>query len=236
MFLRQFIIHRGTLHALIALYRPMPTSYHRQISPIMEAVIALDPQSVLDVGVGFGKYGVLCREYLELWDGREDYHKFLRRIDGIEAFEDYLTPLHGHIYNHVYIGTAQTVLPTLKTSYDLVLLIDVLEHFTEKEGRQFVKQVLAKHRGILIATPRHVEHQGHAFHNEHEEHISQWTLRKLRAFGPSVAFSNDESLIIYIGTRASVLSLKAKLRWEKTKRWGKHLPGAQRLYRWLRLR
>ncbi|HII30270.1 TPA: glycosyltransferase family 1 protein, partial [Candidatus Woesearchaeota archaeon] len=82
----------------------MPSSSHYQISKIMNLVVKLNPSSILDVGVGFGKYGVLCREYLELGDGREEYDKFLRRIDGIEAFKNYITPLHRFIYDHIYIG------------------------------------------------------------------------------------------------------------------------------------
>ncbi len=209
----------------------MPTSHHRQISTIMEAIITLDPQSVLDIGVGFGKYGVLCREYLELWDGREDYHHFLRRIDGIEAFEDYLTPLHSYIYNHVYIGSAQDVIKTIKTSYDLVLLIDVLEHLSEAKGKALIEYILRHHRGILISTPKDIGHQDDAFGNEHEQHVSQWTLRSLRAFGPSISLRDRESHIIYIGTQASVMTYQARQRWERIKYWGRNVPLARRIYR-----
>ena len=48
----------------------------------MDIIIALKPFSVLDVGTSFGKYGVLCRKYLELWDGRTEY-EFIRRVDGV---------------------------------------------------------------------------------------------------------------------------------------------------------
>ena len=68
----------------------------------MDCIVTLNPKSVLDVGVGFGKYGVLCREYLELWDGRGEYSQFLRRIDGVEVFANYITPLHKYVYDKVY--------------------------------------------------------------------------------------------------------------------------------------
>ena len=51
----------------------MPSSQYYHISKIMEMIISLNPKSVLDIGSGFGKFGVLCREYLELWDGRQKY-------------------------------------------------------------------------------------------------------------------------------------------------------------------
>ena len=66
---------------------PVPSSDFNQIGPIVELIVLANPQSVLDVGCGFGKYGVLAREYLELWDGRQRYGDWTRRIDAIEAFE-----------------------------------------------------------------------------------------------------------------------------------------------------
>jgi len=209
----------------------MPTSHPHQISTIVNAIVMLDPKSVLDIGVGFGKYGVLCREYLELWDGREDYHHFIRRIDGIEAFEDYLTPLHRYIYNHVYIGDAQTVIKTLKHAYDLVLLIDVLEHISEPQGRALIKYILAHHGGILISTPKQMDEQGASFHNTFETHVKQWTVSTLRALGPSVIFPDAESHLVYIGARGSIQQLKARQRWERIKYFGRKIPYAKHLYR-----
>lgn len=43
----------------------MPTSHPNQINEIIQIAELLRPASVLDVGVGYGKYGFLLREYLE---------------------------------------------------------------------------------------------------------------------------------------------------------------------------
>ena len=79
----------------------MPSSQYYHISKIMEMIISLNPNSILDIGSGYGKFGVLCREYLELWDGRQKY-EFRRRIDCVEVYKDYITPLHNYIYNNIY--------------------------------------------------------------------------------------------------------------------------------------
>ena len=84
-------------------FRELPSSQHYHISKIMDLVTIVDPRSVLDVGTGFGKYGILCREYLELWDGRQKYSDFKRRIDGVEAFSPYITPLHNYVYDNLYV-------------------------------------------------------------------------------------------------------------------------------------
>lgn len=54
------------LFVLSIFLQDLPSSQYYHISKILELIIAIDPSSVLDVGTGFGKYGVLCREYLEL--------------------------------------------------------------------------------------------------------------------------------------------------------------------------
>lgn len=60
----------------------MPTSHFYQLDQLTELIFILNPKSILDIGVGFGKYGFLAREYLNL--NRDDnYKNFKRRIDGI---------------------------------------------------------------------------------------------------------------------------------------------------------
>src|SRR5258705_3003535 len=41
----------------------MPTSEHWQIPRVVDVLVRERPQSVLDVGAGYGKYGLLAREY-----------------------------------------------------------------------------------------------------------------------------------------------------------------------------
>ena len=75
----------------------------------MTIINALQPRSILDVGCGFGKYGMLLREYLDVWHERYDKERWQVRIVGIEAFEQYRNPFaqrdgdsnthaHGHAH------------------------------------------------------------------------------------------------------------------------------------------
>ena len=45
----------------------MGSSAVELITPIVSLVQAAEPTSVLDIGVGFGKWGFLLREYIEVW-------------------------------------------------------------------------------------------------------------------------------------------------------------------------
>ena len=177
----------------------MPTSYLHQLTDIVELIVFTNPQSVLDVGVGFGKYGVLCREYLDLRDGREEYYNWRRRVDGIEIFEAYLTPLHAFIYDHIYLGDALKILPGLETTYDLLLLVDVIEHFDYETGLNLLNACQKAARNVLVSTPHQFISQKAAFGNVFETHRSHWRKKHFSRFAPKCFIPNEYSLICYLG-------------------------------------
>ncbi|MBN1424050.1 class I SAM-dependent methyltransferase [Candidatus Fermentibacteria bacterium] len=180
----------------------MPSSDFSQISAVVELIILCQPMSVLDIGCGFGKYGVLAREYLELWDGRERYSAWTRRIDAIEAFEPYITPLHRFIYDHVYVGDAVNTLMTLDLSYDLVLLVDVLEHLDRTAGALLLRRAAERGRNMLIATPKNPGEQGAAFENPGEAHRSRWTNDDFSGLVNPVILPHPHSLLVFAGEAA----------------------------------
>ena len=184
----------------------IPSSHYSQLNEIMSLIFDLKPKSVLDVGIGFGKYGVLCREYLELWGKKKNYYRAFWTviIDGIEIFEPYITPLHRFIYDNLYIGNAVYILPTLNRDYDLILLIDILEHFSFDNGKKLIKLCIEKGRNLIISTPRNIGSQKEVFENPFEEHIFQWTQDLFNSFlgsfkGLKYSFvPHKRSLIVYI--------------------------------------
>ena len=165
----------------------------------MELIVLTKPQSVLDVGVGFGKYGVMSREFLELWDGRENYTEWTRTIDGIEVFKGYLTPLHDFIYDKIYVGNAIEIIPTLKTNYDIILLIDVLEHLDYEAGIKLLKDCQKIGKNIIVSTPHDIGDQKDSFGNPFEIHKFQWRKKHFHQFKNKFFIPNELSLICYIG-------------------------------------
>ncbi len=178
----------------------MPTSHFYQLNEITQLIALTDPASILDIGVGFGKYGFLSREYLEVWNTSQPYGTWTRRIDGIEVFPEYITPVHKYIYDHIYLGNAIDILATLEKRYDLILLIDILEHFDYAQGTKLLEDCMEHGRNIIISTPRFFSPQKETFENSFETHKFLWEKRHLSQIDRDKFFiSNPHSLICYVG-------------------------------------
>jgi 2-polyprenyl-3-methyl-5-hydroxy-6-metoxy-1,4-benzoquinol methylase len=165
----------------------------------MDMVVLISPASILDVGVGFGKYGFLSREFLEVRDSKAEYGKWKRTIDGIEAYEGYLTPMHEHIYDEILIGNAIELLPKMKKDYDLILLIDVLEHLHRHEGEKLLDECIGRSGHVIVSTPKVIGGQTDSHDNPYETHRSQWTKADFARFPSKFFVPNFNSIICYIG-------------------------------------
>src|SRR5262249_16496078 len=140
----------------------------------------IQPESVLDIGIGFGKWGFLVREYTDIFANRYDRSQWKVRIDGVEAFQAYTTPLYEYIYNSIYYGSIQDVLPEL-SDYDLVIIGDVIEHFTKEEGLTLLSELRKKSRFILLSSPT-VYFDQEIMDNTFETHKSLWTTEDFKQF------------------------------------------------------
>ena len=85
----------------------MPTCSSYLLTPVVSFTGWLDPQSVLDVGCGYGQWGMLLRQHLDYpWQLHAGIPRWNRRIDGIEAWEPYRNPLWDFAYDKVVVKEA----------------------------------------------------------------------------------------------------------------------------------
>jgi hypothetical protein len=151
----------------------MPTSDFHQISDVLHVVEQCQPMRVLDIGVGLGKWGVLCREILEVYKNRVHRESWQTHIDGVEVHEAYRNDLWRFAYDQVHVGDVREVLPTLG-HYDLALCCDVIEHFEKPVGRLLLRQMLDHATRVIVTSPRGHAPQGVKYDNIHETHLSGW--------------------------------------------------------------
>lgn len=156
----------------------MPTSDPYNITPILSVMQGLQPKRVLDVGCGFGKYGVLLREYFDIWHERFAKDTWQLHLEGIEAFERYRNPIHDYAYNHVHYGEAQQVFGGLG-AFDVVLIADVIEHLEKEQAKALVRQSLEHAPVVVISTPREFYEQPDLFDNPYEVHRNHFTRADL---------------------------------------------------------
>src|SRR6185312_9364210 len=152
----------------------MPTSELSNITTIMKEVGRLNPRSVIDCGIGFGKYGALCREYLDIAHRRITPEQWAITIDGIEAFEPYRNPVWG-AYSRIDVGEFQY---QNLNNYDLALVIDSLEHLPEEEGAKFLQYLLRHCKNMIVSCPDGDYPQGAVNGNEYERHRARWSYQK----------------------------------------------------------
>lgn len=170
----------------------MPSSYVDSVPPIVHALVRINPRAVLDVGPGWGKYGVMCREYLA----------DLECIEAAEVREGVKPTIH-RIYDELYVGDIRERQREWWKcgTWDTVLLIDIIEHMSMADGHHLLDCILESGKRALISTPTRWFEQ-HVDGNPYEDHVSHWEVHDLADRYPVAAnVSTLDSLIMVLGRR-----------------------------------
>jgi len=158
----------------------MPISDYRHIPQVLDEVYLLQPETVLELGIGFGKWGVLLREVLDAMYGRCRPDQWIRQIAGVEAWDRYKNPAWG-AYNQVIPGDFAEFSFCPWDGMDLVMMMDSLEHLTPEVGRPFLDSLVANNKQVIISVPNGYMPQDEAVYgNEYEKH--RWTFNGLEEF------------------------------------------------------
>jgi hypothetical protein len=114
----------------------VPLSIWLGMEDCLQAIVARRPSAVLDAGIGFGLWGALLRQYLDVWSGRIQPEQWATRIDGIEIDEKRVQAHARHLYTEILVGDIREVLPVraAEQRYDVILFGDVLEHLPKADA------------------------------------------------------------------------------------------------------
>lgn len=178
----------------------MPTSYWKQIPDVIDAVLALRPvRNVLELGIGCGKYGVLLREYLDVWDHYfEPWGAHHTTIEGVEICEQYRCAAWG-AYDAVLVQDVFTALAGYASqSVDVVLLVDVLEHFEREDGLRLLAECARVGRDVVVALPTNPGPTVEVWDNPHEIHRATYTPADFDEFGTVIVHRQDDATVVTI--------------------------------------
>ena len=154
----------------------MPTSPYAHLYCYMKFLHQMRPGSILEIGLGNGKLGFLARDLLDVMLGQQYRRESWQlRLDGIEIFGDYIQDHQRALYDQIHIGDAYDVIDTLD-NYDMVVLGDVLEHFTKDRGWRFLDKCFShSNKSVCLFVPLGEGWKQPAiYNNRHERHRSAW--------------------------------------------------------------
>jgi hypothetical protein len=191
----------------------MPSSRPNTIPIVIHLLRQLKPQSILDVGVGFGKWGHLFREYTDILEAEHDPSRYDAKnwrvkIDGIEGHAAYLTPMHEFLYDRIHIGNASVLMKTLPT-YDLIFLGDIIEHFEKSAGLELLSDAIQRaNLAVIVSTPKYETAQENLCGNELERHRSLWNEEDFLKFPGAAVKTVDGATLLVVVKKPSVPHLE----------------------------
>jgi len=161
----------------------MGSSNWQNISHCIELIRLVNPRKILDFGIGFGRWGILSREFLEIWDKDNYSGNWEIKIDGVEVFQDYIKSYHSYFYDNIIQEEGYNWLKKCKTNYDLIIFGDVLEHFDRKTAEKIIELSLSLSKYILINIPIGDKWgQGMLNDNIYEKHKSIWKINDFKKY------------------------------------------------------
>jgi len=187
----------------------MPSSRASGISTIVHVVKQLEPESILDVGVGFGKWGFLFREYTDIVASEEEKSRYSKegwrvRIDGVEGYPGYLTPVHDYVYDEIHVGLIQDLADGLPR-YDVIFLGDMIEHLSKESGHEVLRKMLDRaNKAVIVSTPKFDTHQGELIGNALEQHECLWEARDFERYAGANVRTIDHTLLVAVIVKPNV--------------------------------
>lgn len=156
----------------------MPSSKLELAPTILNMAYVCNPNRILDVGPGVGKYGLLIREYLKPVD----------QLDAVEAWPLYVKefPWLSAIYDRIFICHAGALSDSQLAAYDVVLMIDVIEHMEKDEGLDLLGRIPGR---VIVCTPENFFQNPEADEIPPEKHRSLWSVAD---FGERVEVDNSQ--------------------------------------------
>jgi len=151
----------------------MPASVSENQEPILNEISKQKENiRILDVGMGWGNFGKLIKEAFP--------NKKIN-LTGVEVWPKYKN-WQWNFYDNVIISDINQCLTSLKY-FDVILALDVIEHFTRDQGVKLIKELKKKTKNLLVSVPIIDFPQGAYEGNPYETHRYQWKTHEMLTLG-----------------------------------------------------
>ena len=149
------------------------------------------PIQVLDIGFGDGIFGRLIKSY------EQTSHWSIDGVDGFEPNCNNETLFNDKIYRNVWHGLAQDIPSEQFKEYDLICLLDVIEHLDVETAKSLLKMLLSSMKDdafVFISTPLWFYPQDTIQEGDLEEHLIGVPATSMMALMPKI-YSINEPLV-----------------------------------------
>jgi hypothetical protein len=200
----------------------MASSWYAQIPTILTLMRELRPRSVVDVGKGLGKYGLLLHEYYGINDQiapdpmRTLAEQSQLTLDAVESERNFLWPHIAQLYRRVYVGRVEEIYRELWT-YDVVLMIDVIEHIEKQTALRVLTHFIDSQSIVVVSSPVDFFQQEN-FGSPDEQHVSHWSRRDFRGLCHCQSERVSSSMIYVLSRRKLELKTFGRSPWRSLKR------------------
>lgn len=159
----------------------MPLSIWTGMEDCLQTIVERRPAAVLDAGIGFGLWGCLLRQYLDVWSGRIRPEQWTTRIDGIEIDERRVQPHARQLYTDILVGDIRDVVPkrAAEVAYDVILFGDVIEHLPKADGLRLLADAALLARDLVVVRIPLGDGWRREGREEPDHHRSQWEAADL---------------------------------------------------------
>jgi SAM-dependent methyltransferase len=170
----------------------MPLSIWNGMEDALRVIIAARPRSVLDAGIGFGLWGHLLRQYLDVWSGRVERASWQVRIDGIEIDPRRVQPHARHLYDEIEIGDIRDVVPRRagERLYDVILFGDVIEHLPKDDGLNLIEQSARLAARLVVLRVPLGDGWRTKGRERPDDHLSRWSVEDFVPWAADVSESD----------------------------------------------
>jgi SAM-dependent methyltransferase len=135
-------------------------STRRLLAFALDALQDVLPERILDVGLGFGRWGMLAREICDYRQGRVRREDWCTHVEAVTLTPREVQEYHHFFYDRVYLTDPVEFVETATARWDLVVIEDVLCDLPVTMRRRLLTASLARADYVLVLAPLAMEGGG----------------------------------------------------------------------------